>query len=199
MDTIFTLGELPEGKIKINLDELYEKKQKSDLNTLAIYNSILNRIHTKIKNASRQNASQQFCWYVIPEVMIGVPRYDHAACTAYIIHELKENGFIIRYTHPNLLFISWNHWIPSYVRNEIKNKTGLVVDGYGNEVSSSNSNKSKKIEDPNHYLLGLKSDDEKDKKSQSKSIEYKSIDSYKPSGLIYNQELLKSIENKSRK
>lgn len=26
MDTIFTLGDTPEGNVKINLDELYEKK-----------------------------------------------------------------------------------------------------------------------------------------------------------------------------
>ena len=38
-------------------------------------------------------------------------------------NKLKENGFNIRYTHPNLLFISWKHWIPQYVRTEIKKKT----------------------------------------------------------------------------
>ena len=66
MDNIFTLGDLPDGKIKVNLDDLYERKKKTDLNTLAVYNSILNRIHTKIKNSSRQNAAEQFCWYIIP-------------------------------------------------------------------------------------------------------------------------------------
>ena len=39
MDTIFTLGD-EEGNGKMNLDELYEKKQKHDLNTLNIYNKI---------------------------------------------------------------------------------------------------------------------------------------------------------------
>lgn len=194
MDTIFTLGDLPDGKIKVNLDELYEKKQKCDLNTLAIYNSILNRIHTKIKHSSRQNISDQFCWYIIPEVMIGIPRYDHVDCTAYIMHELKENGFILRYTHPNLLFISWKHWIPSYVRNEIKKKTGIIVDGYGNNIVS---NKNIIEDDPNKILIGVKND-EKNIKS-IKNIEYKSIDTYKPSGIIYNEDLLRNIETKSRK
>ena len=54
---------------------------------------------------------------------------------AYVIEKLRENGFIIRYTHPNLLFISWKHWVPSYVRNEdFKKKTGQQVDEYGNLV-----------------------------------------------------------------
>lgn len=204
MDNIFTLGDLPDGKIKVNLDELYERKKKTDLNTLAVYNSILNRIHTKIKNCSRQNGAEQFCWYIIPEMMIGVPRYDHAACTAYILHELRDNGFVIRYTHPNLLLISWKHWIPSYVRNEIKKKTGVVVDGYGNKVGNETNGggnrRNKNInEDPNRLMLGLDNDDDIDEPVAKTTREYKSIDTYKPSGLIYNQELLRKIEDTTRK
>ena len=59
--------------------------------------------------------------------MIGIPKFDHGACVAYIISKLRENGFNVRYTHPNLLFISWNHWLPSYVRNELKKKPGLML------------------------------------------------------------------------
>ena len=204
MDNIFTLGDLPDGKIKVNLDDLYERKKKTDLNTLAVYNSILNRIHTKIKNSSRQNATEQFCWYIIPEMMIGVPRYDHAACIAYILHELRENGFIIRYTHPNLLLISWKHWIPSYVRNEIKKKTGVVVDGYGNKVGTNGGGdkRNKNInDDPDSLLLGLHeiNDDDNNEPITKTTREYKPIDTYKPSGLIYNQDLLRKIEDKSRK
>ena len=48
--------------------------------------------------------------------MLGVPRYNQSLCVAYIIDKLQENGFNIRYTHPNMLFISWRHWVPTYVR-----------------------------------------------------------------------------------
>ena len=27
----------------------------------------------------------------------------------------------------NLLFLSWKHWIPSYVRGEVKKKTGVSI------------------------------------------------------------------------
>lgn len=189
MDTIFTLEDVPYGKLKINLDELYEKKQKNDLNTLSIYNSILNRIHTKIKYESRKNINDQFCWYVIPEVIIGVPKYDNATCISYIMNELKENGFILRYTHPNLLFISWKHWVPSYVRNELKNKTGISVDGYGNQIDS--GKKSENKENPNNYLIEIKNDEKKNVSMNTKSnINYKPINSYKPIG-IYNNSLFK--------
>lgn len=199
MDTIFTLGDASDSESKLNLDELYEKKQQHDLNTIAVYNRILNRIHSKIKLVSRQNISSQFCWFVIPEMIIGVPKYDHGACTAYIIDKLRSNGLLIRYTHPNLLFISWKHWVPTYVRNEIKKKTGMSIDGYGNEIIKTSEDKSKEPTDPNDILLSNKKNTISLSNQNSKSKDFKQIDSYIPSGnLIYNQNLLKTIEERSK-
>ena len=194
MDTIFTLGELENDNNKINLDELYEKKQQQDINTLGIYNKILNRIHTKIKHVSRQNTNNQFCWYVVPEMIIGIPKYNHTDCIAYIINKLQDNGLNIRYTHPNLIFISWKHWVPSYVRNEIKKKTGENIDGYGNKINKDDIKK----EEPNiNSLIFLKKDGPIT--NQEKDSQFKNVDTYKPSGnLIYNKDLLKKIEDKSK-
>ena len=122
--------------LKLNIDELYVKKQQQDLNILKNYNKILVRIHNKIKYVSRNLVNENCCWYIMPEVIIGIPMYDYRDCTAYVIEKLRENKFVVRYTHPNLLFISWKHWVPSYVRNEIKKKTGTVVDEFGNIVNA---------------------------------------------------------------
>lgn len=197
METVFTLGDADDNiNTKINLDELYEKKQQQNLHIISIYNRILSRIHTKIKTISRKHNSDQVCWYIVPEMIIGINKYDNAECIAYIIDKLKENGFHVLYTHPNMLFISWKHWVPSYVRQEIKKKTGYNIDGYGNPIES-NSSTTPLIhdKDPNELLLATSS------KNENKLVkDYKSIDSYKPSGnLIYNQELLKNIENKYKK
>jgi hypothetical protein len=192
MDTIFTLGDEDDPNTKLNLDELYERKKISDLNTLKIYNKILNRIHSKIKHLSRIHPTEQHCWYVIPEVIIGVPKYDHSSCTAYIIDKLKSNGFLIRYTHPNLLFISWKNWTPQYVREEIRKKTGLNIDGWGNKKID----KEEIITDNNNdkLMLNLKNDNLNIKKINTS---FKDINSYKPSGnLIYNPDIIKKIENK---
>lgn len=192
METIFTLGDETDDNLKINLDDLYEKKKQHDLNTLSIYNKILARIHNKITLTSRQHTGVQHCWYLIPEMMIGVPRYDHGACIAFCIDKLKDNGFMIRYTHPNLLLISWKHWIPQYVRNEVKKKTGVIIDGYGNKMM-----KKEKQDDSNPDSFILKSNN--NIPIQGNKKEYKEINSYKPSGnLIYNQDILKRIEDKSK-
>ena len=120
MANIFTLENIENFSEKINIDELYEKKKQYDLNKLALFNKILNRIHVRIKTTSRQKVDEHFCWFIVPEIIIGVPKYDQGACIAYLLDKLKDNGFLVRYIHPNTLFISWNHWIPSYVRTELK-------------------------------------------------------------------------------
>lgn len=194
MDTIFTLKDENDLSDKLNLDDLYEKKKQHDLNTLNIYNKILTRVHDKIRMASRQSKDNQHCWFLIPEIIIGLPKYDNGACIAYIIDKLNTNGFVVKYTHPNLLFISWKHWIPSYVRNEIKKKTGVVIDGNGNRLDNS-ENKLELVQssDPNSLLFpkGIKNTSEESKKN------FKDINSYKPTGsLVYNNDILKKLEDK---
>ncbi len=131
---IFTLNDNNNVSDKINLDDLYEKKREIDESKMHLYNKILNRIHIRIKTTSNQKKNEHHCWYVVPEMMIGVPRYDYIECTSYIIEKLTDNGFIVKYTNPNLLFISWNHWVPGYARQEFKKKTGVAIDGYGNKL-----------------------------------------------------------------
>jgi hypothetical protein len=121
-------------KIQLNIDELYETKQKNDLNKLNLYNKLIIKIHGKIKTASRQRNSDNFCSYVMPEVLVGYPNYNLSECLVYIVDSLENNGFLTRYIHPNLLFISWNHWIPKYVREEYKKKTGIAIDSMGEPI-----------------------------------------------------------------
>ena len=109
MDNIILNNEDNKGNLKLNLDDLFQYKKKCDLNVLNSYNKVLERAHTRIKTTSRQKNNEQCCWFVVPEVMIGVPKYDVASCIAFVIDKLKENGFILSYTHPNLVFISWKH------------------------------------------------------------------------------------------
>ena len=206
MDVFFNLNYNEEDmQTRLNLDELYEKKQQRDLTTLGSYNKILNRIHVKIKMVARNQIADQFCWYIIPEVMIGIPKFDHGTCTAYIMDKLRDNGFNIRYTHPNLLFISWKHWVPSYVRNEIKKQTGVVIDGYGNKVDpnqniNSNLNQNpfsnNNSDDINSLLVNMKNNSFNNNNTSEKK-DYKDINSYKPSGkFIYNSEHIKKLETK---
>jgi hypothetical protein len=200
MASIFTLENIADFSEKLSIDELYEKKRQHDLNKLALFNKILNRIHVRIRTVSRQRMDEQFCWFVVPEIIIGVPRYDQASCIAYLISKLKENGFNVRYIHPNTLFISWMHWVPSYVRTELKKKTGIVINEYGVKIDETDKNAENKLitdsSDPNDIMFNSKTDEPNGAKGKVKK-DYTPIQSYKPSGnLIYNDELLNKIGDK---
>ena len=128
---------------RINIDELYESKKKNNLTRLDIYNKLLIKVHNRIKTASRLKINENFCTYVMPEVLIGCPNYNLEECLVFVIDKLQNDGFLTRYIHPNLLMISWNHWVPMYVREEIKKKTGKQVNSYG-EIVEENFMKEKK-------------------------------------------------------
>jgi hypothetical protein len=200
MANIFTLENIDDFSEKLNIDDLYEKKRQQDLNKLALFNKLLNRIHVKIKTVSRQKIDEQFCWFLVPETIIGVPRYDQAACVAYLIDKLQQNGFNVRYIHPNTLFISWMHFVPSYVRTEIKNKTGIVINEYGKKVDEDNTEQktiTNTFTNPNEYMLNnaIQGQDPNQKGKPKK--EYTPIKSYKPSGnLIYDDDVLNKIGDK---
>ena len=195
MSNIFTLENIEDFSEKINIDELYEKKRQHDVGKLELFNKILNRIHVRIKTTSRQKLDEQFCWFIVPEVIIGVPKYDQGACIAYIVDKLKTNGFQVKYIHPNTLLISWLHWVPSYVRNELKNKTGIIVNEYGEKLNDLDNADS---------LPPLQSQPTSEAIHRNTSTKtplpgknYTPITSYKPLGnLVYANDLLNKLENK---
>lgn len=205
MASIFTLDNIADFSEKLNIDELYEKKRQYDLNKLALFNKMLNRIHVRIKTTSRQKIDDNFCWYVVPELIIGVPKYDQGSCIAYLMDKLTTNGFNVKYIHPNTLFISWMHFVPSYVRNELKKKTGIVINEYGKTISETNESDNSAVAslqdtntNPNDFLMNKK--DAASGKVTANKKNYTPIDSYKPSGnLVYGDDLLSKTSIKLNK
>jgi hypothetical protein len=197
MANIFTLENVSDFSEKLNIDELYEKKRQLDLSKLNLFNKILNRIHVRIKTTSRQKADEHFCWFLVPEVIIGVPKYDQAACIAYLMDKLQDNKFNVRYVHPNTLFISWLHWVPAYVRTELKKKTGIIINEFGEKIDESDTQDNKtnyEPSNPNDYMFNNK---EQISQGKQQKKNYTPINSYKPSGnLVYEEDLLNKIGDK---
>ena len=155
---------------RINIDELFETKKKSDLNRLSIYSKLLSRIHHKIKMTSKQRDNSQFCSFIMPEVLLGYPNYDFSECLTFIIDRLNNDGFVTRYIHPNLIFKCWSHWVPGYVRDEFKKKTNTEVNSFGESK-------------PDKTVVRFE------------KTETKPVSNYKPSGMfVYDEELIKSMK-----
>lgn len=196
--SVFLFANEDEQLKKLNIDELYEKQKAKDLKQISIFNKILNRIHIRIKSVNRFGKKDKHVWFNIPEYIFGEPIYDKAECIAYIVSKLEENGFYIRYMHPNTLFISWENWIPTYVRNEIKKKRGIVIDEKGNIMK-------REQDEDDETAINTKMNEKIDAHSSTPMVqidkktgkEYTSIKSYKPTGnLVYSQEFFEKLEKK---
>ena len=134
------------------MKELYSTINQKTLRRMELYDSILKKCHSRILYNS--GLQRTYCFYQIPEFVIGIPLYDIIELRNYVMNSLKTNGFEILYIEPNWLFIYWN----------VKGAKSLTK----------NNNVTKKI-----------------------NTEYKSTDTYKPSGnLIYDDESLMNMIDK---
>jgi len=181
-----------EGQGKVDIDGLFEKKQQRDMKQLSIFNKILNRIHKRITHNNRIKPKEKCVFFTVPEYLFGEPLYNQGDCVGYLVVKLQENGFHVRYIHPNTLFISWQNWVPSYIRSEIKKKTGKIINEKGDIIGDKNQEiEEEDNDDPNNGIFnqGKRTTNEKHSK------EYKPIDQYKPSG-IYNKEFFDKLQKK---
>lgn len=185
---------------KVNIDGLYENKQKRDLKQLSIFNKILNRIHNRIKITGRNHKIREtHIWFAVPEFIFGEPIYDKGDCIAYLVMKLQDNGFLVKYVHPNTLFVSWSNWIPAYVRTEFRKKTGKLMDEKGNvtEMREDGSSETYSVADINTRILNDPRNIGPTQIKDNSKPQFTPIAKYKPTGnLVYNPDILEKIEKK---
>ena len=97
---------------------LYSDEAKRDTTRIRIYNNVLQHIYNKIKAISRIPGNEKSLWFVVPEFIPGTPRFDIGDAVIYIVWNLRNVGYHVEYTHPNLLFISWKAHDDFYRRVE---------------------------------------------------------------------------------
>jgi hypothetical protein len=162
----------------IDIDDLYEIKHQKDMQKQTMFKRILKRIHTKITNTSKIT-KDTFCWITIPEVILGLQGYNNADCIAFVTHHLRSNKFDVTYYHPNTLLVSWTRWIPSYVREEIRLKTGVEVD----ELGQPKKQPEQDAPTPELYV--------KEEENNKKKKTYEPITNYRTTGkLIYGDDVM---------
>jgi hypothetical protein len=198
MSNILLIDE-QEATGKINIDDLYETNMRRDQRQLSLFNKILNRVHKRINTTSRMKRNEKFVWFTVPEFLFGEPTYDQGDCIAYLVAKLVDNGFRVQYMHPHTLFIGWEHWVPSYVRNEIKRKTGKIINERGQVVGDTKADPDANgVVDPTAAIMNSGSGPGSGPGSGSgpAAKQYTPIDKYKPAGMVYNPEIFEKLEKK---
>ena len=110
---------------QLKITDLYSRINEKNLKRLEIYDDVLVKCHNRIKYNS--DLEKTYCFYQIPEFIIGVPIFNIQEMRTYIINSLQNNGFQIMYIEPNWLFISWckdnrKKLVNSNFKKEIKQK-----------------------------------------------------------------------------
>lgn len=121
----------------LNIYSLNNVRDQKEINKFQIYREVLQKCHHRIKTFSSKGDS--FCFYIIPEYIYGIPKYDTLNCANYMINKLNKNGFNVNYTYPNLLYISWQH-VPSEINRKIKEKLNLNSSDKNNKLDNINNN-----------------------------------------------------------
>ena len=189
---IFALDNMDEDDLneRINIDDLYEKKRLQDLNKLTIFKKVLGQAHKKIKVASNQKNNSISCWFLVPEHILGVSRFDNPGCIAYLMTNLEKNKFLVKYYHPNAIYISWHHWMPAYIRDEVKKRYGIAVDEFGQQIEEENE------EDENNDIRETQKQKNTATLKSGLKKTYTPIDTYRQMGnLAYKQSMSASSEN----
>ncbi len=92
----------------INIYSLYKKQHEKQKIRINIYEKVLKKCHKRIKYVA--NIGKQETYFIVPEYMFGVPLYKQIACVCFLMIKLRKNGFNVKYTHPNFIYISWKHY-----------------------------------------------------------------------------------------
>ena len=107
----------------LNINDLYKTSHEKNIKRLEKFDGILQQVHKRIVNTSK--SEKTYCFFHIPEFIIGVPLYNIDDLKNYIINSLKKNGFKIMYIEPNWVFISWEVKKPTssqHLKQERKKK-----------------------------------------------------------------------------
>jgi hypothetical protein len=99
----------------LDINRLYDTINQKNRKRLQMFDEILKKVHARILYNSK--LEKTYCFYHIPEFIIGVPLYNIRDLKQYIMNSLKRNGFQLLYIDPNWLFISWE---PKTIKKESK-------------------------------------------------------------------------------
>ena len=56
--------------------------------------------------------------YTVPQFVLGLPMLDLKDCILFLVHQLRSSGLEVKYTYPNLLYISWRSYEHEYMKRE---------------------------------------------------------------------------------
>ena len=88
-----------------NVNDIRKFIHEREKGRLKIYEEILEKCFHRIQSSVIRD--DPFALFVVPDFIIGKPKYNFGNCIQYVIFRLKNNGFQVKYIYPNALKIEW--------------------------------------------------------------------------------------------
>jgi len=88
-----------------NVSDIRKFIHEREKGRLKVYEEILEKCFHRIQTSVIRD--EPFSVFVVPDFVVGKPKYNFAHCIQYVIFRLKQNGFELKYYYPNALQIFW--------------------------------------------------------------------------------------------
>lgn len=173
---------------ELDLDRLYEKKRKRNLREKAVYSQVLTRVIRRInKEAENIVSDNKGILFRVPGYIPGEPTYNAARCAAWLITELEDKklrAICDVLAGERVIYVSWKHYVPHYEREEIRKRTGLIVDANGEII-------------PDEPEVNEEDKQQEENKNRKKQRSFTPLQDFKPTRTgIYDEEQLRGVARK---
>ena len=98
--------------------DLYDRRVRRDHARLRAYNTLLEQIYHRVYATSQLSGNTSSVLYTVPPFILGLPKLDMEDCIVYLVWQLRQAKFEVRFTWPNFLYISWRHHEADYLTRQ---------------------------------------------------------------------------------
>ena len=170
----------------INIDELHDKEREKTSRKFEVYQKILEKCHNKIRTTAQNANNNGYCFYQVPKYIFGIPLFDTKSCIMFLVSALTQNGFDVRYTHPNLLFVSWI--------DKTSRSSRLMLES-GQQSSNTSSYSS-----PTESYYSMNSGSNRNNEITSNNVVSSVLDNFKPENkILFNTKKINTVDEKLAK
>jgi hypothetical protein len=135
--------------LELNIKSFEKQIQENKMKHFETFNFILNKCHQKMRLALEKGLPGVY--FEIPEFIIGKPVYRLEDCLQFIIFTLTNNGFMIKYYFPKIIYISWK----SVINNDIPQPPPKQIVLENNVKPNNNFTKSVKQNKNSKFVLDV--------------------------------------------
>lgn len=96
----------PPRSDKLTVVEIHRRMDARRARRTESYQKVLELCVKRVAAASSRDAMRML--YEVPEFVVGIPPYDIRRCTAHMMTQLRDAGFVVKYFHPRTLYVSWD-------------------------------------------------------------------------------------------